>query len=501
MKLSMPRHVPIDRLVPVLGAVLALQLLEGTNIFTALEFSGFLLLMTAAFNAVGGMVYPSGAYIVFFTLLTAGLGGLAKLVLGEPLDSNVFNAQKTMLVYLVGAASILGAAEVARRVRATKPWLYKLRLDSRAPQVGLGAALLGQFGGIVIPMSVMSTFNQLNNFLPLSVLVLVYARTRQTNGWKSFSILGFAAWAWITVAWGILAFSKQGMYSPSAIWIIAALLAGYHCSIKKLVAVLIAAGLAATFLTPVSQVGRNYRFQANSNAIAWDLLTHPMETRRTYLAAQAEAQSSANAYHWFSEPQGLLDRLTMFPIDDALIHITDQGHVMGLLPIETYAINVIPRYFMSSEKIVWHWGNRYAHELGMLGPKDDSTGVSFSPLSDGYHCVKWWGVTVVTFLILSVMFTFCDSLTGSTDQTFWGAIYMILFTHAASEGMLNAPFAAVSTYAVGVVFTAVLGRTLLPYIGNFFYPAPRSATYEVTVAPAPDASARPSFARTIEESL
>lgn len=472
MKLSLPTHVPLRRLLPVLGCLLFIQVLEGTQLLTALEFGTFLLVSAAAFNAVGGLVYPSGSYIFFLVVLSAGGGGVTKTLLGEPLDSNVTNAQRSLLAYVACACSLWLAAYMASRLRAKRPWLAGFQLDHRVKQAALGSALIAQYGWLIIPLSMISTFSQINYFFPLAILMLVYSRTKETLGRQSFSPLAFVVWAYSTVVWGILAFSKQGMFTPSLVWAIGALAAGYRTTLKKLILVGALATASAAILTPVSQMGRIYRNKPESTQMAWNLLTHPLETRQQYQEYERGETLRGGGFSWFNERQGFLDRLTMFPIDDALMQITDNGHVLGFFPIETRLANMIPRYFLSGEKPIYHWGNTYAHELGMLSKADNSTGVSFSPVSDAYHCLKWWGYVVALPLFL-VMFLVCDSLTGSTEQTIWATFYIMLFSHAAPEGMLTTTFAAVTTYAVAVAMAALVSRYFLPYVGGLLLPPKR----------------------------
>lgn len=499
MKLSLPTHVPTRELLTFLGLLFFVQVLEGTRILTAFEFGAFLFICADAFNAVGGLIYPSGGYIFFFTALTAGVGGLVKTLFAEPLDANVTDAQRTMLVYVACAVSLWVAAKLNARLRAKRPWLMRYQLDHRIRQVALGSALFAQYGWAVVPLSVVSTFGQINNFFPLAILLLVYARTRQTGGHQSFTLLAFSIWLYATIFWGILAFSKQGMFAPSVVWAIGALAAGYRASLKQVLIVVVAASAAAAILTPVSQVGRIYQKDANANDMAWYLLFHPIETRKRFVESQKANLASGTAIHWFNEPEGLLERLTMFPIDDALIQITDQGHVLGFAPVVSRLYNVVPRYLLSGEKPVLHWGNTYAHEIGLLGSEDYSTGVSFSPVSDAYHCLRWLGLAVCCPLFL-VMFVVSDSLTGSTRQTIWGTMYTILFAHAAPEGMITTMFSAPTIYAFAIWVAALVATYFLPYVGGLLLPMTRPAGAFIEAQPltANRSIIKPSMARTIE---
>ncbi|MEG9432315.1 hypothetical protein [Terriglobus sp. ADX1] len=498
IKVSLPTHIPMRYVFSVVSVLFALQMVEGTQMYTSLAYCAFIVVMTDAFNACGGLIYPSGSYIFFAGLLTLIVGGLAKTVLGEPLDSNLLNAQKSILVYLAGACSLWVAAKINVRIRRKKPLLASFQIHDRFMQASLGAALLGQFGAMIIPLAYVTTFNQVNNFLPLSVLLAVYGKTAETGGRRSFTVLAFVVWAWMLLYWGIFAFSKQGMFLPSVAWALGATIAGYWMTGKRLVFVVAFAITSSTFLTPISQIGRNYKDDPNAQEKALDMLSHPLRTREEYKASLADQMRvGANGYHWFNESYGLLDRLTMLPIDDALIHVTDQGHSATIVPIETYVLNMIPRYLVGSKE-TYHWGNLYAHEIGMLADEDSTTGISFSPFSDAYHCVQWWGVTLISVPIFLMMFLVCDSLTGSTKDTLWASLYILQFSHFAPEGMMNAPFAAMSINVFMIVVAAVLITYILPVLGSLLIPI-RRTILPLTSVPVPRPA--PVGPRTIEEKL
>lgn len=455
---------------PVVGFVFAVHMLEGSNLVTAAAFAAFIVVCVDAFNACGGLIYPSGSYVFFLAIETLILGGLMKALLGEPLDSNLINARQTMLVYLAGACAVWCAAKISAKFRLKRPLLLKTQATTNLDQIAVGGVLIGFFGAYLIPEAYRSSFNQANQFVSLSLLLAVYSNTKKTNGEKSSSLFASSVWFGMTVL-GIFAFSKTGIFTPTAVWAIGATLGGYRLTTRRALAAGLLFAAMSTFLTPISQVGRIYKVRPNANEIALDMLMHPMRTRELYV--QQEALGNAFlGYHWFDHGEGLLDRLTMFPIDDALIHRTDRGYSPGALPLETYAINMVPRYLVN-EKLVWHWGNRYAHEIGLLSKNDTTTGISFSPFGDVYHCLQWWGVTAVSIPLYLMMFWVCDSLTGSTKDTLWATLYILFFTHYAPEGMMNTPFYAVSFIAFMVTFVAFTSRYVLPIIGSLVIPVPR----------------------------
>ncbi len=472
MKLSLPSHVPVRWALSFCAVLFAIQILEGTTALLASTAAALILLSVAAFNVAGGLGYPSGAYIFFSTIGSAILGIVAKAAFGEPLHTNLTDGQLTLEVYCAGIGAMLIAAFINRRLRRWPPLLKDKTKTMRADQVGLGCLIIGFGAAFFTPVAFQGTAVQFNRFTLLAILLTVAARAKETGGRRSFTWVAFTAWALHTIYFGILGFSKEGMFSPSAAWAIGAVASGYHLSFKKAVLIAALAIPAATFLTPVSQLGRNYRDESNSAQVAYDMLTHPVKTRELYEESQVEEFLRNADYHWFDKPQGLLDRLTFVPIDDALIYVTDHGQPGNMEALGSYFVNIIPRY-LYPEKPTVRWGNIYAHEIGVLAEDDDTTAISFTPYADGYHTARWLGVTLISCPMFLLLFWVCDSVSGTAADGPWALLYISWFAHSASEGMLGTTVYGATTFTLVVIAAQLVATYIAPVLGAFAIPPKR----------------------------
>ena len=466
MKVALPTHVPLRYVLSFTLVLLALEVAEGTPLFLALTAQAFVLVSAVAFNVAGGLVYPSGACIFFNAMLSLIVGMVWKAVLGEPLNSNLSAPERTMLIYLVGMVFILIAVYFSTRLRTQRGLLERLDPGQRIDQVGIGCILIAFFVPYLIPMSLQGTFSQFNGaFVSFAILLPVYYRTKQTDGRQSFHYVALIGWVYLTYTYGIVGLSKQGLFGPSVAWALAAAAAGYRLSLKKALIVFGGAVFAVTLLTPYSQLARNYRGEANESEMAMQLLTHPFDTRAQYNELLKGSYVTGADYHWFEEPQGLLDRLTMVPVDDALVWSTDNVRPGSPLALWSYVLNMVPRYLYPGKPTLL-WGNVYAHDIGLIGENDESTGISFTPYSDGYHTAGWLGVTLYLGLFFFAMFYVCDSVAGSITRTQWGLVYVIYFSHAAAEGMLGMTTYAISTTTVALICAALISTYMAPVLGN-----------------------------------
>ena len=216
MKVTLPTHVPLRYLTSLALALLALELAEGTPLLLALTAQAFVVVAGVAFNIAGGLAYPSGACIFFNATLSLILGLVVKAILGEPLNSNLSDPQQTLLAYLAGMVFILIAVFFSTKLRSRRGLLEKLDVGRRVDQTGIGCLLIAYFVPYLIPGSLQGTFSQFNNaFVYFAILLPVYQKARQTDGRRSFHYVAFIGWAYLTYFYGLVGFSKQGLFGPS----------------------------------------------------------------------------------------------------------------------------------------------------------------------------------------------------------------------------------------------------------------------------------------------
>ena len=379
---------------------------------------------------------------MFTVLFTGLLGAIVKALLNEQLTEFVPNAGDVYMVYLVGTCSMTGAVLLSKRLARKTPLLAGRLTQENSTRVVIGCLA----GGILIPKyignlssggngSLTGVVRQLNLALPLSVLIAVYQRVKKTNGRSSFSWPALIG-ALYTTYDGLFSVSKEQIFSPWVAWAMAAAAARLRVTLLQAGLTLAGAIAALLILVPYAQYGRSFREQPNREEIAIALLSSPLETRKIALGNQEGM--APDLYHFYRKPQGILDRLTLVPIDGALIDFTDRHEPIGLYNVLVYFENVIPHFILPGKPEV-NTGNQYAHKIGMLSPNDNTTGISFSPYSESYHLMGWLGVLLIMPTIQCLLFTVMQSVAGNVDQSPWGLFYIAAFAHLAAEGSLAFP--------------------------------------------------------------
>src|SRR5438309_8237300 len=240
MRLSFPDHVSLIAVCYFAGILCVIQLLQGTNPIFALFAAAYIVVAAIAFNVGGGFSRTPGAFVFFNSVLGVILGLCLKAYLGEPADSNLLAPLLTIGVYLFGMCMMLVAVYLSKRVRTKRALMGKMVTDANMQTATVGclvAGILMNFAGYIIPGgngSVLSALNQLNRFLPLTIILGVINTIRRSGGTRSVNLpVLLAAILMFTI--GVLGYSKEGMIAPFAAYIMAAASQHYRVSRTQIV--------------------------------------------------------------------------------------------------------------------------------------------------------------------------------------------------------------------------------------------------------------------------
>jgi hypothetical protein len=450
-----------------------IQLMQGTNPTFALACFAYILVATIAFNVAGGFTRTSGAYVFFNSVLGVIIGLCVKVYLGEPADSNLFSPMLTIEVYLAGMIMMLVAVGLSRRLSTRRAIMGMTVTEANMQTATVGclvAGILVMLAGYVLPAgngSVLSALNQINRFFPLTIILGVIHTIRRSGGTRSVNLPVLLAGA-LMFTIGVLGYSKEGMLGPFAAYLLAASSQRYKLSRSQIVFVILATIFIFRYLVPYAQYGRAFREESGEANIqtSIDLLSNLGYVRGQYL------ESSAAAYEervggYFNAPQGFFDRLQMVAIDDALVNHTQQNGTLGFYPVILSIYNTVP-HFIWADKPALIGGNNFAHEIGLLGEEDTSTGISFSSTSTAFHLLGWSGIFLLAPALWFLLFWTFDSLCGDTRQYPWGLLIVVLYSHAAPEGDVTSIVYMCFYTACGIVFAAIMGAYVMPVLGTFF---------------------------------
>ncbi len=465
VRIPFPERLPIDRVAIFAGTLFIIQSLEGTALYFSVGCVAFILIAALAFNIAGGLTRASGAYVFFYSTLVVIIGVCHKAFLGEPAQSNLLVPQTDIEVYVGGITAMLVAVFVSRRFARKTGLLQTVLKESAMYRSAIGCIVFGIVGGAIISLlgesafRLNTAFTQLNQLIPLGIIIGVMYEIRRSGGTRSANLPVILAAVYNFIFYGLLAFSKPGMFMPIFCWLLPVCALRFRLSMLQVISCIVGIFIVFTYLVPYATYGKRYLGAGSVSerlTISRRLLENPSEARDSL----AEEPHTAG---YFNTKQGFWDRLQFISVDDGLNNITDQGKVFGLLPITASIANAVPHIFWP-DKPVYNFGNLYAHEIGGLPDEDTSTGISFSPTAEAYHMDKWVGIFVVAPLVWLAMFIVFDSLFGDLRATPWGLLVIAQISHAAPEAALSGCIALMTLGLEAFVFCALFATWLAPYV-------------------------------------
>src|SRR5579875_1397319 len=116
MRLPFPTRISVQKTLIFTLIVLVAQQIEHTEFAFSILFCGYIIISVLAFNYAGGFSRAPGTYIFWFSLLTCVLGGIWKIVLGEPGDSNLITPALTVSTYVVSVGVMIVALFITKRL-------------------------------------------------------------------------------------------------------------------------------------------------------------------------------------------------------------------------------------------------------------------------------------------------------------------------------------------------------------------------------------------------
>jgi hypothetical protein len=470
MRIPFPERIPYSGAAIFTLAVAGVQRYQHTGTLFMLGCAAFTMIMTAAFNLAGGLRYVSGGFILFNGLLTLVFGILAKIGVGEAGDSGLYNADLTIAVYVAGAAGFLLAAAVTRKFRPRQPLLAGFITDSNIKPAYIVLCVIGLalfYVPLVIPLPtalgyLWSSIAQVNFFLPVGILFGVIACIRESDGRRTASPFLVVVLV-LGVVTLIFSFSKQSMFTPIVAWVLGC--AYMRVRIRPWQLGVLAGVLSVAFYygIPYSQYGREFESQPIYPRTAY-LLTHLNENRATF----AQQGVQGDVLHYYQHPLYFMDRLTMVPIDDALVRQNSIYGEFGWAPFTDEFKRNIPSILWPDRPDFTNYSAIFGVSIGVLPDDDTTTGISFSPTAEAYRLGGWVGVLLVEAGFFCCVFLIADTVFGDSYLNPLTLFAIIAEAHLAPEAGLNGQVGLLLKGQAGVVAIALGVRYVFPVIASAF---------------------------------
>jgi hypothetical protein len=452
------------------------QQIQHTGLLFSILYFAFVILSVLAFNFAEGFSRITGAYIFWYSTLIVIVGVTYKAVLGEPADTNLLDPLLDMALYTSSMVMLLLVTLINRKIdfRAMGVGGGFSKTELNYTAAALGCAIVWLAIIFAVPVfgnaqgGVVSALNQVNVFGPLAIILATIGAIKDSGGRRSVNMITIAVFLYFEYL-GLASYSKQAMLTPMVCWAVGVFYARLRVRFIHVVAVVLMAVASFGFISPLSASRDLAEDMDNDQHVvfAWYLLTH-LSVLHEHVK-QIEVTREMGVAEYYNESQGsLIERLSMIPPDDELFTFTTQGHYEGMAPIYQYFGNLVP-HFLNQDKQVTFSGNFYAHEMGSgLAAEDYTTGISFSPVAEAFHCEGWGGILWLLPLIWLLLFSSVDFVVGDMTKYPWGLMVVVWLAHAAPEQLVGGMIYFMGYGNFGMMLAIIVVTRIAPILGTLF---------------------------------
>jgi hypothetical protein len=477
VRLSLPTRVSLPKTFVFLSVFFCVQQFEHTNLFFSLLYFAFVILSVIGFNLAEGFTRLTGAYIFWYSTLIVIVGVTWKAVVGEAADSNLYSPVLDMALYTASMATLVLVTLLNKKMDFRSMGLGGGFSSAELNYSAAGLGCLVVWFGIIYADTLFgqaqggleSALIQVNVFGQLGLILATIGAIKDSGGRRSTNTITIVAFTYFAYL-GLASFSKQQMITPMVCWVVGVVYARLEMRFVHIVAVILMLVVSFKIVSPLS-ASRDFAEDLYSDTERAEVVVYLL-THRSVMeehVKELEVNVIPGVGEWYDKPQSsLIERLSMIPPDDALFTYSSQDHYEGIAPIVEYFGNLVP-HFISPNKHVTFSGNYYCHEMGYgLAADDFTTGISFSPVAEAYHCVGWGGVFWLLPLLWVMLFSSVDFIVGDMAKYPWGLMVVVYFAHAAPEQLLGGIIYFIGYGNFGMLLAIVVVTRIAPIIGALF---------------------------------
>jgi hypothetical protein len=477
VRLSLPTRISLPKTFVYASVFFCIQQIQHTNLLFSLLYYAFLILSVLAFNLAEGFTRLTGAYIFWYSTLIVIVGVTWKAVLGEPAESNLYSPLLDMSLYTTSMMMLLLVTVVNRKFDVREMGIGGGFSKGELHYTAAGLGCLVVWYGIIFanelfgqaPGSLVSALVQVNVFGSLGIILATIGATKDSGGRRSTNFVSIAGIIYFEYL-GVGTFSKQAMLTPIVCWLVGVFYSRLKVRLVHVVALTAIIVAAFGFVSPISasrDLGEGLDYPGHI-ALAANLIIH-YPVLRAHIKDLEENERVGGLNTYYDTPQGsLIERLSMIAPDDELFTYTTKGHYEGLIPVIQYFGNLLP-HSLNPNKTVTFSGNYYAHEMGAgLAADDVSTGISYSPVAEAFHCLGWGGILWLLPAIWMLLFTTVDFVVGDMAKYPWGLLVVVWFAHAAPETLLGGMIYYIGYGNFGMLLAIIVVTRIAPILGTLF---------------------------------
>ena len=445
-------RIPLLTMLATVMGLAAGELVLGTHAFFAAMMAVTLTCIGLTYNVLGGLSTLSGITFAVCTLRWVVISQFAKVILGQPADSNLVDPSLTATVYAVFFGCLLPGSFFYARMRLKLP---KPAEPETTAQSGLfyAIALAGGLTGEVLFNLYTVTYGkgeqnetQLNGYhsagvalqalLLLALVIAVDSRLRKTGGRHSFGTAAFVPWM-AGMLGGFINTERAEMLAPTLLYFATCYFRGYRFRLRHYVACVSGILLFIVFISPLELFSRDAvrDLEFRDRVYAAFHLLATVDWAEVRAASERESAAGGASYEDYYGVSGVdvLNRVSRIRMDSNLIAACANYHY-GFTTINNDLLSAVP-HFLLKQKPQRSSADFVGRVSGVSGDIVGNTEPAFTMVSDSFGAFGWLGVIVTSLIILPVVFMVYESMFDMSRP--WGTVALVTCAQGFPESGLS----------------------------------------------------------------
>ena len=408
------------------------------------------------------------AILVFLaTFRYVGFPFVVKLVLGQPLDSNLRQPLDAFLVVLVGMAGYLVALAAADKIPVGRPILSPVLEGGRLGFLSVWAAVLGVAANVSVSLggagqgraiTVASFFLPLLNVALIAATGAALTRTHGRRAWDAWVISLVA----LTLGFAMVRNSRMAVMVTVLSFLVAVVAFRGRATARQALTLAAASLVIVAFLTPVMLSVRSGR-----DALSWyqrigATISSGINWRSTESGYQAWRQGQLTSFGllYFGASQNALERLSLVNHVDLLKSATDATGRVGLGDLAEAAPRVLPRFAYADKPLGYGHGYWLYRQLGI----SNSGPYASAPLvGTGYAALGWAGAFAYPLVFGFTILIMLKKVSGwDLHGNIWAVYFLVTlqndFVEGSTDAVLTSIFRSIPQDLAVLAVLVVLSR-------------------------------------------
>lgn len=407
--------------------------------------SGIFIVAFAALTILVG-IYPISLFGllnvgVLVTTLVAfryvGFPFVIKLVMGQPLQSNLEQPLSSFAIVLVGVLAYLAAFLLAVKTPVGRPFLQPVADSAQLRRISIGAFAVGGLANAFVAISRfqdVSAVTVSNFFVPFLHLALISAvaasivRSKGRKGWDHWVLfiilveIGFAmirnsraAMVEIIIAYFLTAFAFRGAIN----W-------------KKTIVFGVIATTMVAAITPIALSVRKERSEISWLEMIKSTIYYTInfdEALENYERVTAIYNLHGHYLNYYGSTRNILQRVSMINHVDVSKSGTDRAGTIGFNDLAVAVERSLPRILAPNKPTGYGHGDWINCELAVRCVLGNYSTVPL--VGNAYAALGWLGVVIYPLFFGYTIILMLKKISGvNLHMNIW-ALFALLFTHNA----------------------------------------------------------------------